>query len=564
MTSKFHLPPSQIAVTNRSRRVRRTRAWTAAGLAIALAVAPVSHLPLISKASAQTPTPPGELRKYGSVPPEPTPAPTLPDSGDIQKYGSIGGTAVPLSPGQKLPELGDSSQSMMSPAQERKLGEAIVRQIRGGGGYLDDPEVNDYLNELGNRLVAATRDVRQDFLFFAVPDPQINAFALPGGYIGVNSGLILLTQNESQLASVLAHEISHVTQHHVTRFLANQQNVLMTTLAGLAMAILAAKTGGNNGGQATQAVIASSQALAIQQQINFTRENEYEADRVGFSRLVAAGFDPNAMGTFFERMQRASRFSEGNAPSYLRDHPVTYERIGEAKARAHDLPYKQVQDSLDFHMVRALLQSYEGEPREQVARFDRNIAEKKYNNEVAEHYGLVASLLRAKEIPRAKIELAKLEKIAPPHPMIEAMAGNVLMAANEYPAAVARFESALARYPNKMQLIHDYPEALIKADRPADASAFAERELARFPGEGPLHEIAARAYAAQDKRLKQHEHQGEYYAWIGNLPLAIDQLQLAVKSGDGDFYQLSVVETRLRLLRLEMSEQQRAGFSRSG
>src|SRR5450432_4808231 len=121
MTSKFHLPPSQIAVTKRSRRCRRSRAWTAAGLAIALAVAPVSHPPLISKASAQTPTAPGELRKYGSVPKDPTPVPTLPDSGDIQKYGSIGGTAVPLSPGQKLPELGDSSQAMMSPAQERKL-----------------------------------------------------------------------------------------------------------------------------------------------------------------------------------------------------------------------------------------------------------------------------------------------------------------------------------------------------------------------------------------------------------------------------------------------------------
>ena len=115
-----------------------------------------------------------------------------------------------------------------------------------------------------------------------------------------------------------------------------------------------------------------------------------------------------------------------------------------------------------------------------------------------------------------------------------------------------------------MQLIHDYPEALIKAGRPADASAFAERELARYPGEGPLHEIAARAYAAQDKRLKQHEHQGEFYAWIGNLSLAVDQFQLAAKAGDGDFYQLSVVETRLRVLQQEMAEQQRAGFSRSG
>jgi predicted Zn-dependent protease len=555
-------PAADLPVRLRSRR--RARAWTAALVAAALAVTPMTRLPLVSAAAAQAPSDSGDLNKYGVVPQASPPA-TTPPTGSVPTYSSIGGAPPPSSPNLQLPELGDSSQAIMSPAQERKLGEAIVRQIRAGGGYLDDAEVNDYLNELGNRLVTSTRDVRQDFVFFAVPDSQINAFALPGGFVGVNTGLILLAQNESQLASVLAHEISHVTQHHVTRMLANQQNVLMTTIAGLALAILAAKVGGSSSGQATSAAIAGTQALTIQQQINFTRENEYEADRVGFSRLVAAGFDPNAMAAFFDRLQRASRFVEGNAPSYLRSHPITYERVAEAKARAQDLPYKQVADSLDFHMVRALLQSYQGEPREQVANFDRNIAEKKYNNEVAEHYGLVASLLRAKDIPRAKVELAKLEKIAPPHPMIEAIAGNVLMGANEYAAAAARFQSALARYPNKMQLIHDYPEALIKAGRPADASAFAERELLRYPGEGPLHEIAARAYAAQDKRLKQHEHQGEFYAWIGNLPLAIDQFQLASKSGDGDFYQLSVVESRLRVLRQEMAEQQRVGFfSRSG
>ncbi len=526
----------------------RLRAFIAAIVAAAIAVAPVHSV------SAQAAPETGELRKYGSVPP---PAPTVPDAGDAAKYGvGTTGAGTPLSPAQKLPDLGDSSQSVMSPAQERKLGEAIVRQIRGAGAYMDDPEVNDYLNELGNRLVTATRDVRQDFTFFAVPDAQINAFALPGGFIGVNSGLILLAQNESQLASVLAHEISHITQHHVTRGMANQQNILMTTLAGLALAIVAAKVGG---GQATAAAIAGTQALAAQQQINFTRENEYEADRVGFQRLVAAGFDPNAMAALFDRLQRASRFVEGNTPSYLRSHPVTYERVAEAKARAQDMPYKQVADSLDFHMVRALLQSYQGEAKEQVARFDNAIAERKFNSEVAEHYGLVASLLRAKDIPRAKIELVTLEKLAPPHPMIEAMAGNVLMNALEYPAAVARFEAALLRYPNKMQLIRDYPEALIKAGRPADASAFAERELVRFPNEGPLHEIAAKAYAAQDKRLKQHQHQGEFYAWIGNLPLAVEQFKLALKSGDGDFYQMSVVETRLRSLQQELSEQQKLG-----
>ena len=557
--------PSAPPPTRAQRRAGpHTRSGVAAFVAVALAVAPVSHPPFVSLASAQTATDSSELRKYGSVPSAPPSVPALPDSADIQKYGSIGGPAVPLSPSQKLPDLGDSSQSIMSPTQERKLGELIMRQIRGGGGYLEDAEVNDYLNELGNRLVTATRDVKQDFVFFAVPDQAINAFALPGGFVGVNTGLVLLAQNESQLASVLAHEISHVTQHHITRGMASQQNVLLTTLAGLAVAILASKAGGSSSNQAMSAAIAGTQALAAQQQINFTRENEFEADRVGFTRLVSAGFDPNAMGEFFDRLQRSSRFVEGNVPSYLRDHPVTYERIAEAKSRAQDLPYKQVRDSLDFHLVRALLQSYQGDAREQAANFARNIADKKFNNEVAEHYGLVASWLRAKDIPKAKEALVQLEKIAPPHPMVEAMAGNVLLAAAEYPAAVKRFESALTRYPNKMQLIHDYPEALIKAGRPADASAYAEKELVRFPAEGPLHEIAARAYAAQDKRLKQHEHQGEYYAWIGNLPLAVTQYELATKSGDGDFYQLSVVETRLRALRQEMAEQQRLGFSRAG
>jgi beta-barrel assembly-enhancing protease len=566
MSPNFILTPRPGPDANpchRPRAARGAQSRIAALVAFAMIATSVMPLPLLPVAAAQAPADSDGIRAYGLIPQTP-PASTVPDPSEVQKYGSLGGPSGPLSPGQKLPDLGDSSQTMMSPAQERKLGEAIVRQIRGSGGYLDDAEVSDYLNELGNRLVAATKDVKQDFVFFAVPDPQINAFALPGGFVGVNTGLILLAQNESELASVLAHEISHVTQHHITRMLASQQNSMLLSLAGLALAIIASRAGNASSSQTVPAAIAGTQALAAQNQLNFTRENEYEADRIGFSRLVAAGFDPNAMAMFFDRLQRASRYVESSAPSYLRTHPITYERIGEAKARAEGMPYRQVTDSLDFHLVRALLRSYQGEAHQQVENFDRAIAERKYNNEIAEHYGLVASLLRDQNFPRAKIELAKLEKMAPPHPMIEAMAGNVLMDSGDYPAAVARFESALTRYPNKMQLVHDYPTALIKAGRAADASAFCERELKRFPDEGPLHEIAAKAYAAQDQLLKQHEHQGEYYAWQGNLPLAITQFELAAKSADGDFYQLSVVETRLRSLRQEMSEQQRSGFSRSG
>jgi predicted Zn-dependent protease len=271
-------------------------------------------------------------------------------------------SAQPL-PAQ-LPDLGDESQARYSPAQERKLGESGVRQIRAQGAYLDDPEVNDYLNELGHRLVAARPDSPWDFQFFALADPAINAFALPGGFVGVNVGIILLTQNESELASVLAHEISHVTQHHFTRSMAGQQRSLLYSLAALAVGIAAASSKNASAGQAANAAIAASQAIAIQSQINYTRQNEYEADRIGFQRLALAGFDTTAMATMFQRLLRQGRFSDGNAPSYLRDHPVTTERIAEAESRAAQEPYRQVPDSLDFQMVHALVRSYQGTPRE--------------------------------------------------------------------------------------------------------------------------------------------------------------------------------------------------------
>jgi len=473
---------------------------------------------------------------------------------------AISGTAV----AQSLPDLGDVSQTGFSPIQERKLGETIIRQLRANGAYINDPEVNDYLNELGHRLVAASRDVKQDFEFFGVPDPQVNAFALPGGYIGVHTGLILLTQSESELAGVLAHEISHVTQHHMARALSAQKDSMLMSLAGLALAVLAARGSGASSGEAASAAIAATQALTIQNQLNFTRENEYEADRIGFQRLDDAGFDVTAMATFMERMQRAFRFVEGNAPTYLRTHPITYERIAEAQARAYGHPYRQVTSSLDFHLVRALLRSYQGDARDAVAFFDDALKEHKYNNEAAVHYGLVASLLRERNYARARKELAVLEKLAPDHPMIDAMAGHVMLDSGDINGAIRRFEAGVNRYPNKMQLVYDYPDALLQAGRNVDAAQFIERQLARFPGDGPLQLLAARAYAAQNKQMLAHRHQGEYYAWQGNLKGAIDQFEIAAKAKDGDFYQASVVDTRLRALKREVAEQKKSVFGGSG
>ena len=217
--------------------------------------------------------------------------------------------------------------------------------------------------------------------------------------------------------------------------------------------------------------IASAQALSIQSQLNFTRDNEYAADRIGVQRMVAAGFDPNAMATFMTRMQNATRFSDSTAPSYLRSHPVTFERIAEAQARAASQPYKQVPDSLDFQMVRALLRSYQGEPQGYaVTYFDRAIAEHQYNSEVSARYGLVAFAAAAEGLRACAQGAAGVPgQMAPPHPMIDAMAGHVMLESGDVEGAVARFKAGVTRYPNKMQMVYDYPEALIKAGRPKAA-----------------------------------------------------------------------------------------------
>jgi predicted Zn-dependent protease len=280
--------------------------------------------------------------------------------------------------------------------------------------------------------------------------------------------------------------------------------------------------------------------------------------------MVAAGFDPNAMATFMKRMQDATRFNDSGAPSYLRSHPVTSDRIAEAEARAQSIPYRQVADSLDFQMVRALLRSYEGDARDAVAYFDRALAQHRYNNRTATEYGLAAALLRAQDYKRAKEVVADLDKSGVANPMIDAIAGHILMESGDLDGAIRRFKAALALYPNKHQLIYDYPQALMRAGRNAEAAEFAERELTRAPGDGQLHLIAARAYGALGKEMKQHQHQGEYYAWQGDLTGAVTQFELASKAKDGNFYDASVVDARLKDLRKELKDQPKETLKNQG
>jgi predicted Zn-dependent protease len=449
----------------------------------------------------------------------------------------------------ELPDLGDVSQSAITPAQERRLGESIMRQIRSDPAYLDDAEVSDYLNAIGYRLVGNSPDPAGPFEFFCILDGSVNAFALPGGFVGVHSGLLLTAQSESELASVLSHEIAHVTQKHIARLIAGQQKAGLASMAALAVAILAARSNSD----VSQAAIVGAQAGMIQSQLNFTREHEREADRIGLQILDKSGFDVHTMPVFFERLQKATRVYESNAPSYLRTHPVTYERIADVQGRIQGMPFRQVPDGIEFLLVRARLTAMEGNPRDAAANFTRLLNERKFSSEPAARYGLVVALLRAGDFPRARKELASLQVLKARSPMIDALAAQTLVAGGEVEKGLAAYREALRANPGRRALSYGYADALINARRANEALGFLSSKLESSTPDPRLYELQARGYAATGKRMQQHRALAEAYALRGNLPGAIEQLHIAQKAGDGDFYQKSSVEARLKeLVALDM------------
>lgn len=537
-----------------------------------------------------------------------------------------------------LPDLGDASQATFSPQEERELGLRIMREIRADPSYLDDAEVAGYLTHLGNRLLLNSRESRpdQEFEFFAIKDPMINAFALPGGFMGFNTGLILTAQSESELAGVMAHEIAHVTQKHLARMIAGQRYSILTSLAAIALAVLASRTNP----QAAQAVLIGSQARQIQSQLDFTRDHEKEADRIGLNILISAGLDPRGMSEFFERLQTAGRFRENGAPSYLRTHPITYERIADIDNRTHSLPYRQVPDSLDFQLVRAKLRAAMGTPGEAVEFFDSALREKRYSSETVERYGLISALLRDRKFLRADKELMQLYenlqsdadealenhhltaapqniyktplssdmietlaerarlavgqpaealdiyKTAPriyrphrasnnytrtdktpenhrlgttiqitrktlqPSAMIETLAARVKLAMGQTAEALDIYEAALRTYPQHLALTYDYADALLRTNSADAALKFVNQQLQYMPNDIRLYQLQAQSYGALGDMMMQHRAQAEVYTRQGNVHAAIEQLQIALKGDDGDFYQKSSAEARLKELRI--------------
>lgn len=450
-----------------------------------------------------------------------------------------------------LPDLGDASQTTVSPQLERKIGEQVVRDIRQyEPSYYDDPDVIDYLNNLGYRLVASSPQATQDFQFFALKDPSLNAFALPGGFIFMHTGTIIAAESESELASVLAHEIGHVVQHHMARQVEQQSQNTLPLMVAMMIGILA----GRSNAQIGQAAFMGAQAAAIQSQLNYSRDYEREADRVGLQILRDAGFDVHAMPEFFERLQRYTRIYEGKAPTYLRTHPVTSERIADIENRIQDVGYRQTPDSIEFQLVRAKLKSEDNRPEEAVIVFAREIKEKTYASPVAAHYGMARAYLRAKNYAGAEREIGTTRELTAGSkdlrsPMIENLAGEVKIAEGNRAGALAIYTDALRTYPHSKALIYANGENLLGMKRTGEAATFVNGQLQVYPHDEKLFDLQARVFEAQGKRLAQHRALGELMVLRGNLLAAIDQYQLAQKSSDGDFFEQSGVDARLRELR---------------
>ncbi len=463
-------------------------------------------------------------------------------------------SATLASPGHAagLPDLGDVGAADLSPAAERRLGEDIMRQIRWrDAAYLDDAEVEGYLNRLGRRLVAASASPQQNFDFFVVRDNTLNAFALPGGHIGVHTGLLLATESESELASVLGHEIAHVTQRHIAQLVGHQSQSGMLMLASLLVAVLAARSNS----QVSEAAIAAGQAGALQTQLGYSRDFEREADRLGLQTLEGAGFDVRGMPGFFERLQRASRLYENNAPVYLRTHPLTTERIADMENRASSMHYRQVPDSDDFGLMRAKLRAQADAPADAVRKMETLLARSPQDR--AARYGLARAQLRANRLDDAEANLAILRRDAPPSAFVDMLAAEIRIARNDPAGAVTQLEEARKKFPGNDSLRYALADARILANQSTDAITGLRQALQENGEDARLWELLARASASQGRRAAQHRAQAEVYMLQGSLPGAIEQLELARKAGDGDFYDLSAVDARLREFRERLREERR-------
>lgn len=443
----------------------------------------------------------------------------------------------------QLPVLGDTASGVISQQQEYELGRAWLQIFRSRVPTYRDPQLQDYLEQLLFKLSTHSEltDHRLDLII--INNPTMNAFAVPGGVVGVHTGLFRYAQNESQLASVISHELAHLSQRHFARRVEQQRANTMPMLAGmLAGLVLAATVGGDAG----MAVLATTQAAAMENSLRYSRQNEQEADRLGLETMARSDMDPNAVAEMFERMLIATRYTGQRPPEFLLSHPLTEQRVADARNRIGKYPRRQYQDNIEYQLMRArALIGVDQNARKSANRFTSEL-EGHTNSRPAASYGLALSLSALGKHEKARGALRSLLDSEPDRLTYQLAAVEIERNAGKNAAALALIENLAKKHPSSYPLQMELAETLLK-DNQYSASEKVLSNLAKQRSADPdvWFELAETSGLAGDI-IQVHKARAEYYLLIGVFDKARDQLTYAQKLAEYDFKESAIIAQRLR------------------
>ena len=449
-----------------------------------------------------------------------------------------------------LPDFADSAGSVISPEYERRLGQLFLKQIRYFSDIVTDPEVESYIESIGYQLASHSDNTLQPYRFFVVNDRNINAFAGPGGMIGINSGVILNSANESELAAVMAHEIAHVTQRHLARMIEQHKQYSVPNAVAMVGAILLAVVNPEAG----TAALAGVAGLNVQNQINFTRANEKEADRIGMQLLARAGHDPRAMPSFFEKLQQVSRYHQSSAPEFLRTHPLTTSRIADSRARAEEFPIKQYSNSKSYELVKYKLLAYSyKDTRAAVAELNQRLNNSRLddNGKLPIRYGLAFAHVNNNEFANAEVQIDILLKSDPDNVSYLLLSAKSYVEQRRYDEAMKRYEKAYQLYPDYKPVIVAYARALLDLKQGKQA-----RDLLKDYERFYTHDLNTYALLGQAEAMLGNEIetaiiQADYYYLAGETKLAIDKLKFVQQQYTLNYYQEERVKAKMAELKYE-------------